>query len=203
MPCGFAECERNDLDVDLSWFCTGIRRIPGARRRTHVDDPAAHAHDDEARSPQGRDHRRRRRRRRDRARRRGRAKRPRSRPRRGADHAVRTPTPPPPPRRSRDPAARARAPRGDARAQAVHVRSLDQRVPARARGRLRSARPRDGHVDLPDHAEHPADPARAARRRALRHDEGALSRARARDEPHGGGGRGARRRRHRRRCASS
>lgn len=39
VPCGFAECERNDLDVDLSWFCTGIRRIPQARRRTHVDIP--------------------------------------------------------------------------------------------------------------------------------------------------------------------
>ena len=39
VPCGYAECERNDLDVDLSWFCTGIRRIPGARRRTRVDVP--------------------------------------------------------------------------------------------------------------------------------------------------------------------
>ncbi|MEA2752525.1 MAG: hypothetical protein QOI41_6668, partial [Myxococcales bacterium] len=39
VPCGYAECERNDLDVDLSWFCTGIRRIPGARRRTHVEIP--------------------------------------------------------------------------------------------------------------------------------------------------------------------
>jgi uncharacterized protein YbjQ (UPF0145 family) len=39
VPCGYAECERNDLDVDLSWFCTGIRRIPGAPRRTHVAVP--------------------------------------------------------------------------------------------------------------------------------------------------------------------
>ncbi len=39
VPCGFAECERNDLDVDLSWFCTGIRRIPGVPRRTHVEIP--------------------------------------------------------------------------------------------------------------------------------------------------------------------
>lgn len=39
VACGYDECERNDLDVDLSWFCTGIRRIPGARRRTHVDVP--------------------------------------------------------------------------------------------------------------------------------------------------------------------
>jgi hypothetical protein len=39
VPCGYNECDRNDLDVDLSWFCTGIRRIPGAKRRTHVDVP--------------------------------------------------------------------------------------------------------------------------------------------------------------------
>lgn len=39
VPCGFNECERNDLDVDLSWFGTGIRRIPGARRRTTADVP--------------------------------------------------------------------------------------------------------------------------------------------------------------------
>ena len=31
VPCGFAECTLDDLDVDVSWFCTGIRRIPGAR----------------------------------------------------------------------------------------------------------------------------------------------------------------------------
>lgn len=39
VPCGFDECDRNDLDVDVSWFCTGIRRIPGARRRSRVDVP--------------------------------------------------------------------------------------------------------------------------------------------------------------------
>jgi len=41
VPCGANECERNDLDVDVdvSWFATGIRRIPGARRRTSVDVP--------------------------------------------------------------------------------------------------------------------------------------------------------------------
>jgi uncharacterized protein YbjQ (UPF0145 family) len=39
VPCGANDCERNDLDVDLSWFCTGVRRIPGARRRTRVDIP--------------------------------------------------------------------------------------------------------------------------------------------------------------------
>jgi uncharacterized protein YbjQ (UPF0145 family) len=39
VPCGFEGCERNDLDVDVSWFCTGIRRIPNANRRTHVAVP--------------------------------------------------------------------------------------------------------------------------------------------------------------------
>ena len=28
VPCGFRECELNDLDVDVSWFGTAIRRIP-------------------------------------------------------------------------------------------------------------------------------------------------------------------------------
>ena len=39
VPCGYEGCERNDLDVDVSWFGTGIRRIPEARRRTHVAVP--------------------------------------------------------------------------------------------------------------------------------------------------------------------
>ena len=39
VPCGYAGCELNDLDVDVSWFCTGIRRIPGAKQRAHVDVP--------------------------------------------------------------------------------------------------------------------------------------------------------------------
>ncbi|HRG97506.1 MAG TPA: heavy metal-binding domain-containing protein [Polyangiaceae bacterium] len=39
VPCGANECSRNDLDVDLSWLCTGVRRIPGARWRTRVDVP--------------------------------------------------------------------------------------------------------------------------------------------------------------------
>ena len=39
VPCGYDECARNDLDVDLSWFCTGIRRIPGTQPRTHVEVP--------------------------------------------------------------------------------------------------------------------------------------------------------------------
>ncbi len=29
VPCGYAGCQLDDLDVDVSWFGTGIRRIPG------------------------------------------------------------------------------------------------------------------------------------------------------------------------------
>jgi hypothetical protein len=29
VPCGYHECHLNDLDVDVSWFGTGIRRVPG------------------------------------------------------------------------------------------------------------------------------------------------------------------------------
>jgi uncharacterized protein YbjQ (UPF0145 family) len=32
VPCGYASCERDDLDVNVSWFGTGIRRIPGWQR---------------------------------------------------------------------------------------------------------------------------------------------------------------------------
>ena len=39
VPCGFRECDLNDLDIDVSWFCTGIRRIPNAARRTHLAIP--------------------------------------------------------------------------------------------------------------------------------------------------------------------
>jgi uncharacterized protein YbjQ (UPF0145 family) len=39
VPCGFGGCELNDLDVDVSWFCTGIRRIPNVARRAHVEVP--------------------------------------------------------------------------------------------------------------------------------------------------------------------
>ena len=39
VPCGFSSCEYNDLDVDLSWFCTAIRRIPNAPRRERADVP--------------------------------------------------------------------------------------------------------------------------------------------------------------------
>jgi len=39
VPCGFAKCTRDDLDVDVSWFGTGIRRIGPARRVTHDVPP--------------------------------------------------------------------------------------------------------------------------------------------------------------------
>ncbi len=32
VPCGFRGCALDDLDVDLSWFATGVRRIPNAQR---------------------------------------------------------------------------------------------------------------------------------------------------------------------------
>jgi hypothetical protein len=28
VPCGYRGCDLNDLDVDVSWFGTGVRRIP-------------------------------------------------------------------------------------------------------------------------------------------------------------------------------
>jgi uncharacterized protein YbjQ (UPF0145 family) len=31
VPCGFEGCQRDDLDVNVSWFGTGIRRIPNSR----------------------------------------------------------------------------------------------------------------------------------------------------------------------------
>jgi uncharacterized protein YbjQ (UPF0145 family) len=39
VPCGFRECELDDLDIDLSWFGTGIRRIPHAARNVNVGVP--------------------------------------------------------------------------------------------------------------------------------------------------------------------
>jgi uncharacterized protein YbjQ (UPF0145 family) len=39
VPCGFGGCELDDLDVDLSWFGTGIRRIPDAEPRPHALPP--------------------------------------------------------------------------------------------------------------------------------------------------------------------
>ena len=39
VPCGYENCERNDLDVDVSWFGTAVRRVPNVARRTHADVP--------------------------------------------------------------------------------------------------------------------------------------------------------------------
>jgi uncharacterized protein YbjQ (UPF0145 family) len=39
VPCGFERCALDDLDVDVSWFGTGIRRIPGARRAAREVPP--------------------------------------------------------------------------------------------------------------------------------------------------------------------
>ena len=38
VPCGYKGCEKQDLDVDVSWFGTGIRRV-GERRRQTIDIP--------------------------------------------------------------------------------------------------------------------------------------------------------------------
>ena len=40
VPCGFGGCELDDLDVDVSWFGTGIRRIPERQgQRAHTMPP--------------------------------------------------------------------------------------------------------------------------------------------------------------------
>ncbi len=40
VPCGFGGCELDDLDVDVSWFGTGIRRIPEHQtQRAHAIPP--------------------------------------------------------------------------------------------------------------------------------------------------------------------
>jgi len=38
-PCGFVGCELNDLDVEISWIGTGVRRIPGAEDRPRAATP--------------------------------------------------------------------------------------------------------------------------------------------------------------------
>jgi hypothetical protein len=35
VPCGYGGCPLDDLDVDLSWFGTGIRRIPDRKQTSH------------------------------------------------------------------------------------------------------------------------------------------------------------------------
>ena len=39
VPCGFESCALNDLDVDVSWFGTGIRRIPGRAEQVREIPP--------------------------------------------------------------------------------------------------------------------------------------------------------------------
>ena len=39
VPCGYGGCELDDLDVDVSWFGTGVRRIPQARQTHHHTPP--------------------------------------------------------------------------------------------------------------------------------------------------------------------
>jgi uncharacterized protein YbjQ (UPF0145 family) len=39
VPCGYGGCQLNDLDIDVSWFGTGVRRIPGYKPKTHADVP--------------------------------------------------------------------------------------------------------------------------------------------------------------------
>ena len=39
VPCGYGGCQLDDLDVDVSWFGTGVRRIEGARPEHHHVPP--------------------------------------------------------------------------------------------------------------------------------------------------------------------
>ncbi|HEY4223178.1 MAG TPA: heavy metal-binding domain-containing protein [Myxococcota bacterium] len=39
VPCGYGGCELDDLDVDVSWFGTGVRRIPHAKAPVHDVPP--------------------------------------------------------------------------------------------------------------------------------------------------------------------
>jgi uncharacterized protein YbjQ (UPF0145 family) len=39
VPCGYGGCPLNDLDIDVSWFGTGVRRIPGYKQATHANIP--------------------------------------------------------------------------------------------------------------------------------------------------------------------
>ena len=39
VPCGWEGCELNDLDVDVSWFATGIRKIPGYKQPAQTAVP--------------------------------------------------------------------------------------------------------------------------------------------------------------------
>jgi uncharacterized protein YbjQ (UPF0145 family) len=39
VPCGASSCPLNDLDVDVSWFGTGVRRVPGFTPPEHPKAP--------------------------------------------------------------------------------------------------------------------------------------------------------------------
>ena len=39
VPCGYGGCQLDDLDVDVSWFGTGVRKIPGAHPTPHPVPP--------------------------------------------------------------------------------------------------------------------------------------------------------------------
>ena len=39
VPCGYGGCQLDDIDVDLSWFGTGIRRIPNRKQTSHELPP--------------------------------------------------------------------------------------------------------------------------------------------------------------------
>ena len=39
VPCGYRDCDLNDLDIDVSWFGTGVRRIPGHRPHAQAKVP--------------------------------------------------------------------------------------------------------------------------------------------------------------------
>nr|HEX4317019.1 heavy metal-binding domain-containing protein [Kofleriaceae bacterium] len=39
VPCGWEGCELNDLDVDVSWFATGVRKIPGFKQAAQTNVP--------------------------------------------------------------------------------------------------------------------------------------------------------------------
>ena len=169
-------CALDDLDVDVSWFGTGIRRIPSAKPAPHGDVPPlilsmmplGRAASDDARS---------------------RARTTPTRSRSAAEEAeeaaleaTRTTTTEPPIRRPPRPAgARARAPRRDARAQALHERPLGERVPAGASEA--GFEPLGLVMGTSIYQIAPPMPiARSAGLRARRDDEGALPRARARDD---------------------
>jgi hypothetical protein len=39
VPCGYHGCDLNDVDIDVSWFGTGVRRIPGYKPHAEAKVP--------------------------------------------------------------------------------------------------------------------------------------------------------------------